>query len=200
MAWGLAEEAGKAVRWLELRCIASVPMMRHHLETHSGAAFAEIAPDISGETWTAPGGTLCPIAAGAAVSDHLDGAETGARISLGATACPVLLAGIIGRAAEATGRVISVTWADETLVLCNAGPDTGRIGSALLMARLAETVTVDFDFSPIDVPQGRPPGTGALSVADEDWNALKALAARTYVPESEQSRLSGAGAGLSDND
>lgn len=37
-------------------------------------------------------------------------------------------------------------------------------------------------------------------VADDAWRALQLLEHRTYVPASAQSRLSGAGAGLLDND
>jgi len=48
------------------------------------------------------------------------------------------------------------------------------------------------------------PGDGMpqplFDVADGDWSEIGALAARTYVPASEQSRLAGAGAGLTDND
>jgi len=36
--------------------------------------------------------------------------------------------------------------------------------------------------------------------SDETVNALSAFAARTYAPATEESRLAGAGAGLSDND
>lgn len=39
-----------------------------------------------------------------------------------------------------------------------------------------------------------------LVVANDVWDRLAALAYQTYVPSSEQSRLSGAGAGLNDND
>lgn len=42
--------------------------------------------------------------------------------------------------------------------------------------------------------------TRAVAVPDVVWSELSALAARTYVPETEGSRLSGAGAGLTDND
>ena len=41
---------------------------------------------------------------------------------------------------------------------------------------------------------------GPVDVADAVWDDLMALAALTYVPASEASRIAGAGAGLSDND
>jgi len=44
------------------------------------------------------------------------------------------------------------------------------------------------------------PGTGAVDIGDEIWEALGRFAHRTYVPATEASRLKGAGAGLTDND
>jgi len=41
---------------------------------------------------------------------------------------------------------------------------------------------------------------GPFDVPAAVWTALEALAAKTYVPESDASRISGAGAGLTDND
>ena len=43
-------------------------------------------------------------------------------------------------------------------------------------------------------------GSGEIEAPDEIWRELGRLAARTYVPASETSRLMGAGAGLRDND
>jgi len=40
----------------------------------------------------------------------------------------------------------------------------------------------------------------ACEFSDEVWEFLAALAAKTYVPATEESRLAGAGAGLTDND
>lgn len=39
-----------------------------------------------------------------------------------------------------------------------------------------------------------------VTIPAEDWEIWNNLAAKTYVPESENSRLAGAGAGLTDND
>jgi len=40
----------------------------------------------------------------------------------------------------------------------------------------------------------------SISISTKTWHSLQALAAKTYVPASEASRLAGAGAGLTDND
>lgn len=44
------------------------------------------------------------------------------------------------------------------------------------------------------------PKPARFTVAEPDWRKLLLLAARTYVPATDRSRLMGAGAGLSDND
>lgn len=41
---------------------------------------------------------------------------------------------------------------------------------------------------------------GPCAVPDEIWAVFASYAAKTFVPETEESRLSGAGAGLTDND
>lgn len=200
MAWGLAEEAGKAVRWLELRGLTAVPLMRHHLDANAGKSFEEVAPPASADVWAAPGGMLCPIVTGATISDQLESLKAGAPVLLAAVACPLLLAGVVGRAAEATGKTLSLSWDTSTLVLSPGGPDTGQTRSEALAALSADAMSVDADCSPGVAPQGAPPAMGSLPIAKADLDALKALAFKTYVPETEQSRLSGAGAGLSDND
>lgn len=44
------------------------------------------------------------------------------------------------------------------------------------------------------------PGSGPLDITDKAWAQWQTWAAQTYVPATDQSRLSGAGAGLTDND
>lgn len=45
-----------------------------------------------------------------------------------------------------------------------------------------------------------PPAASSVTVSDLSWDQLSTLAAKTYVPATEASRLAGAGAGLTDND
>lgn len=53
--------------------------------------------------------------------------------------------------------------------------------------RRSDTTVMPATCAPVTIPQ-------------EDWTIWGDLAARTYVPETEASRLAGAGAGLTDND
>ena len=55
----------------------------------------------------------------------------------------------------------------------------------------------------IDICLGRTPsvpGKSVIEVDDELWKEIHGLAARTYVPASRISRMTGAGAGSNDND
>jgi len=49
-------------------------------------------------------------------------------------------------------------------------------------------------------PEGEQASTGQIVVDEIMWTRLNEYAARTYVAATEQSRVSGAGAGLTDND
>jgi len=51
-----------------------------------------------------------------------------------------------------------------------------------------------------DLPVTLMPKFRRSIVADRDWHALQALAYRTYVPATDRSRRSGAGAGLLDDE
>ena len=74
----------------------------------------------------------------------------------------------------------------------------------LIRAALAEAGIMvagdDTDLARID---GTPPAgwvTGPVDVPDPIWATFADFAASTFVPETDASRIAGAGAGLSDND
>ncbi|MEM7236886.1 MAG: DUF3726 domain-containing protein [Pseudomonadota bacterium] len=65
-SWGLAEEAGKAVRWLVARSHPGADALARLLENWPGQ---EVAGS-SGTGWSGPTGRLCPIRAGTVIQDH----------------------------------------------------------------------------------------------------------------------------------
>jgi len=65
----------------------------------------------------------------------------------------------------------------------------------------ASALTIAFAAEPLaDLPHRLVPRFRRSLVADGDWQALQALAYRTYVPATDHSRRSGAGAGLLDDE
>ena len=87
--WGLAEEAAYAARWLAGHGFDGVTPLARLLEQCAKGNPADWTPVIA-ERWEAPGGTLCPIIAGAALSDRADRLNNGP-LPLGTVAEPLLL-------------------------------------------------------------------------------------------------------------
>lgn len=100
----------------------------------------------------------------------------------------VLFAALCGPAAEVLGLRFELTAADWSAAI-GAGDLAGSIGSGPVSVRSVAVVA-----------STSPPATAQQVVDQADWKALGVLAARIYVPSSERSRASGAGAGLTDND
>lgn len=103
----------------------------------------------------------------------IDAALCGQDVYLGNLDAPLILMMLARVAEEATDRSFEYLFDDE--------------GGVLL--RVSDNPTTPFE---------RP--TDRAEIPDNVWGMLNILAAKTYVPESEASRVSGAGAGLTDND
>ena len=185
---GAADDIGRAAGWLSAEGFDGVAAALRGLASPPGAATAE----------KTPGGLRFPDAraagAGIAALDLLlAGAAEGA-VRLENLDAPLLLLGLAGVAAsahrtafalESDGFRAEVT-ADATTV-SGPVPSPGRPVSLRKLADLSAEATAGRNIGGIDVP-------------DEAWAEALRLASLTYVPASDRSRLSGAGAGLRDND
>ena len=209
--WGLAEEAGKAARWLAARALSGPEALAALLDgprdcpcagAGAGAGAAAGASTGAGATAGTSAGAIgpsCALRLGATLGDRIEQLAAGETVSL-SVAQPLLVLGQVGPAAAATGVVCTLEWegvrascGPDGLVLEGAGEtlspaarlrvSTGAVASAGVAA--APIVRVDRRSRPVDA--------GA-------WAALERFAARTYVPASEASRLAGAGAGIRDDD
>ena len=195
--WGDAEEAGKAAVWLARRGIFAIPPMLALLDHADRLGPDGLRPVITGRHWQGRGGVLCPICAGAALADLSQQPDSGSRLLLRGLLSPILLLPFAASASASMGRPLAISWERCELVCDGPGVLTGkRDGFTAASGDVALQV----------VTRGGPPQEPALpetktvDVDDDLWSALQRLAHRTYVPASDQSRISGAGAGLSDND
>lgn len=199
MAWGLAEEAGKAARWLAERGLPGVDLLVGLLKANDGRDYMTMAPLIVDGRWQAPNGRLCPICTGAALSDRIDALATGAEIYLGALRNPLLLASFLDRSCHPDIAGYELRW---------TGARTSIVHGALAIesesetAHLSETVD-EVLVSAVGQIEDQPTHrfrAGGVEIADSVWRELNALAKRTYVPATDESRARGAGAGRTDND
>ena len=198
LSWGLAEEAGKAARWLAAAGLPGPQVLADLLTRNDGRDYETLCPHEEHEgSWIARGGTLCPLISGAALSDHAERLAQGGALSLGRTASPMLLLPYLDAAARLSGRDITVSW-DDVTVTCGpaARPDPGA--DAALGVAIVDSVTIQC-VSPSDTATP-PPTESRADIPPETAARLDAFARRTYAPETPESRISGAGAGLTDND
>ena len=193
--WGLAEEAGKAARWLAAFGMPGPEILLTHLQRIEGADYAELIPDCGREPWRSPGGLLCPVVTGAALADRSARMLTGKDFDLGRTAHPLLLVAMLGQAARHHRTAFATRWAG---VQVNCLADSLQIIGVredLLLAE-ADTVNCRQDDDAVAEIQA---STLAYEIDGDIWRQIDALAFKTYVPASDASRA-GAGAGLTDND
>jgi len=195
MSWGFAEETGKATRCLLVHGIAVTEPLAELLALQDGMRHSALAPLDIAEVWSAPGGRLCPIAAGTCLSDFAWTLEERA-ISMGAVAYPVFLIPFAQMAARSLGRAVSLKFDGvEITVSATEIRVPGDDGALLITGCQTIQVSLAPRLSGHPLPQ-----TSRAEIAPETAACLTQFAHRTYAPATEESRLAGAGSGLTDND
>jgi len=193
--WGIAEEAGKAARWLAAFNLPGPETLLAQLQQLDGRDYADFKPDCSRDPWQAAGGLLCPIISGAALADRSARLLDGHVFHLGATAWPLLIAATVGQAARCHRRVFTTAWAGVRVSCFENGLSIEGNREDL---RLARVESVSCQLGDLTEPQMLP-STGAYAIDLDTFKRIDALAFRTYAPATAASRA-GAGAGLTDND
>lgn len=190
MAWGLAEEAGFAARWL---AAAGLPGPELLLRQLRAAGTADGRPEISKDAWRAyPDRALCPITVGATLSDRAGPVD--GPIQIAGLANPALLMPFLGMVASTSGKAICLSCDLGQITVNRSGPDdTASVGKL----SACEQADVEIAFVVATTGQGKcQPGRVVTRAV---WQGLDALALKTTVPATAQSRAD-AGAGTSDND
>ncbi len=180
-SWGLAEETGRVVNWLAARGVIAPTLLGRLLLRQDGLELTALAPRIESDDWVNDG-WLCPIIAGATLSDRA--ATIGQQIVFHNLAQPLLIAPATASVALVRGAVLGLDWDGGGFV--TDGRDLWLRGQKdhVDVARLT------FDA----VPQGAPLACTARVPVDAETTAiLNTFAGRTYAPATEESRRAGAG-------
>jgi hypothetical protein len=194
--WGLADEVGRAARALAHASPDALSALADALEAvESGSHSTEVIA--AGAELRAPNNRpLSPLVLGPALADRAS-LIRGTGVAVGSPVpYPSLLGSALTEIAERLGLQLVV----------RAGGEKVEVGSDLgaLLAGLNELDTGNGIFisaspaSTLSVRARRP--ASPVQIADDLWRRFTRLAALTYVPDSDRSRLAGAGAGLNDND
>lgn len=196
LSWGLAEEAAKGTRWLSAFGFPGTELLADLLELNDRIPPIDVSPvSLSAEVWHAPARRMSPLIAGASLSDCAVRLLDRGTITMENVSLPLLAVPFMGGAALRLGVPVAVEWDGARLAtdgkqLCvQASPEA-------LEARQAQKLVFS---APADMSGRREPVLRA-DVSEESWDRLAAFAHRTFAPATEESRLRGAGADLSDND
>lgn len=196
--WGIAEEAGKAARWLTAHGLPGPELLAELLTRNEDRSYEELAPVSVDGVWEARCGALCPLIAGAALSDRAAELATGHEIVLGSIAFPLLLAPYAACGARSRGAPVELGWSEVTLIIAPDGGLAVQGETAAVAARTADAVHCRLAGKDAVTP---PPAGAGRAVDAETWSRLSAYAHRTFAPATEASRALGAGgAGLVDSD
>jgi hypothetical protein len=193
--WGIAEEAGKAARWLAAFNLPGPEITLAHLQELKQKDFSVCIPDASRRPWLSSGGLLCPVITGAALADRSARMLEGEVFELGPTAYPLLLAATVGQAARCHRSVFTTAWAGVQVSCFENGLSVEGNRDDLL---LSQVDAVTCQQNNLTVPQ-QLPSTLAYEIDEETFQNIGELAFLTYAPATAESRA-GAGAGLTDND
>ncbi|MFV1441756.1 DUF3726 domain-containing protein [Phaeobacter sp. JH20_36] len=196
LSWGLAEEAAKGTRWLSSFGFPGTEMLADLLTMNDRIPSIDVSPvSLRAEVWHAPARRMSPLIAGAALSDCAVRLLERGKITMENVNFPLLAVPFMGGAALRLGRPVAAEWQGARLAtdgkrLCVQG------SSEALHSRLAERMVFS---APAEMTGQQEPVMRA-SVSNASWDQLGKFAHRTFAPATEESRLRGAGAGLSDND
>jgi len=188
-AWGIAEEAGKATRWLCAQGLDGPAELAKLLDMGFAGSLDQHMPQDLTADWVGEK-DLCPLTCGAALSDYAKKWQADP-LHLRRVAVPLLLLPFVAGAVRRQNAVATIT-----LDGINAVTDGTRLSYPDANAHRADSVTVRTGGT---LETTRPRRTRATP-DPASWDVLTNFAFQTYAPATEQSRLLGAGAGLSDND
>jgi hypothetical protein len=168
LAWGLAEEAGFAVRWLAARQLPGAARAAAWLECRRDLDAAALAPSGGSGVWFARGERLCPFVTGAAIADQaMD------ELVLGPVAAPLLLAPFAALAAHTRRGGLELAWEGGLVCLAVDGEGWRAEGPGLDAEHAAG---VSLHPASAAVQPGRPkPRRPELPLAL--WQQLESLAA-----------------------
>ena len=185
LSWGLADETGWAVSWLQARSMPGLAALCQYLKWRCNGRLTR---------WPnrpTSGAFYCPIALGTA---YMDGALP-IDLTIDNVREPLLLLPFIAKRND--DQPMQVDFGDVSIHLATNGVFSPYLDTTLLINEAKCTIKSDNNPPPMKPYKlvSRVP-----SYFFECVTALDDFAKKTYAPATEKSRLAGAGAGPNDND
>ena len=190
MPWGLAEDAGASIAWLARHRIRAIQAFVELLEANEGKNCADMAPQLSCKRSNSEeNGCVCPILAGAYLSDQGGGSLNAGMIEIRSLQSPVLIAPFLAWVADDLECCLEVHWPGTGLLV---GPASVKVLSGAERIGISRRQDVKISVS-TESPEISAAEISRIRISDRNRAILEEFVQRTYLPESEHSMASGAG-------
>ena len=183
-SWGVAEEIGKNIRLLELFGLAGIRTLTQYYNLRTNQNFENL--NLISENNFSKKNPFCPIIIGINFLDQIRTIENFKKITFNQISFPLLLLPFLSRSSEIIGKRICIKF-DKIEFLLNLNVN---ISSNLLNKDCPE-IANDVE---INIMENQD------NFSDQEWRNLYKISEETFVEETETSKQSAAGAGLTDND
>ena len=182
-SWGVSEEIGKSVRLLEMFGLPGILYLKSYLDQVNNHNFQKItiisAENISNNI------PYCPISVGVNFMDQTHNLEKIDRINFSNLAYPLLVVPFLSRSSEIIGKKILLNLENFKFLLNYNQSILSNFDCSLITKTSKFFITFNQNEDGFD---------------KMTWDSLYKLSQKTFVDETESSKKTSAGAGLSDND
>tara|TARA_Y100000590_G_scaffold359603_1_gene415511 strand:- start:158 stop:769 length:612 start_codon:yes stop_codon:yes gene_type:complete len=183
-SWGIAEEVGKNMRLLELFGLPGIKNLNQFLKDYKEKQFQKVT--LISDTNNANKYPFCPIILGVNFIDQVNLLDKKINIQISNVAFPLLFLPFVSRASEMIGKRIFLKIEEKEFLLnLNQSIYSNYLKNEIL--KVCNTINISFI-------------ENSNSFNENEWKELYKLSEDTFVEETESLKISGAGAGLTDND
>ena len=195
LPWGVADEAGRAARWLEARGLAGLSALDGAFEGLATPGWRRCFPIPAGSIWRAASGEIDGLLAGMTLADRADRLLSLAGdddLVLVAVRWPLLAIPFLASVAQVRGEWLTVTPGPQTTTIIIGDNSVSTSCREIEDLATSETVRIERCFVERE-PQVLSRLDGSVAIDREVYAHLDRRAVRTHVPESTESQARGAG-------
>ena len=197
MPWGLAEDAARAVCWMEGASLPCVSQFVELLRLNAGVELSKLAiRPLDGRTLTKAEAHACPMFTGSYLIDAHQTLDFESGVHIDRVAYPCFLLPFLSEISASRGHNLHASWGKFEAGVNEYGVQilSGQKGISCQQTDLIQIVQTNTNWKTCCAPLIR------LRVNADNLSTLVELAAHTYLPETALSQNTGAGGGSVDED
>ena len=183
-SWGVSEETGKSIRFLELFSLPGIQHLNEYFNKKNKSKFENL--NLISKNNSSSNNPYCPITLGVSFLDQINILENLKKVEFKNVAYPIIFISFISRSSEIIGKKIYVK-IDGKKILLNLNVNISSNFIDQEFPKMANTIEVNLL-------------ENKDNFTEHEWNNLYKLSEDTFVEESDSLMEGAAGAGLTDND